>query len=87
MSEAEVCPRCSVHFSARKALVSSGVGLTQNVFPGKDVQLKVRCPHCLHIFSASTLRLFGFLSANGLRWVVVGILVLCVVLANYLPAH
>lgn len=87
MSEAEICPKCSACFSARKALVSSGVGVNQNVFPGKKVKMKVRCPECLHVFPASTLRLFGFLSANGLRWVVVAILVACVVLAKFLPAH
>ncbi|WP_454256244.1 hypothetical protein [Pseudomonas sp. Marseille-Q8238] len=55
MSEAEICPQCSARFSARKALVSSGVGVNQNVFPGKKVKMKVRCPECLHIFPASTL--------------------------------
>lgn len=85
MSEAEVCPQCSARFSARKALVASGVGIRSNAFARNGAQMTVRCPNCLHIFSPRTLRLFGVLSLTGLRWLAVGLVIACVVLAAVLP--
>lgn len=82
MKELESCPRCSALFPARKALVSSGVGVSQNALASR---MQVRCPECWHIFTARTLHLFGFLPPSGLRWVVPGLLVACVVLAKVLP--
>lgn len=63
-------------------LIASGVGISQNAFTSR---MQVRCPACRHIFTARTLRLFGFLPPNGLRWVVLGLVVACVVLAQVLP--
>ncbi|MBB4820398.1 putative Zn finger-like uncharacterized protein [Pseudomonas alcaligenes] len=82
MKELEACPACSALFTARKALVTSGVGVNQNAFAAR---MQVRCPECRHVFTARTLRLFGFLPSNGLRWVVLGLVVACVVLAKVLP--
>jgi len=81
MTEAEICPKCSTAFSAREALVSSGLHLTTNVFTDRDIVMKVRCPNCWHVFPARELRFFGFLSPNGLRWAAIAFLVICVVLA------
>lgn len=83
MHEPETCPRCSARFEARKALVSSGVALGFNVFTLSDVSVPVRCPGCGHVFPTRTLRLFGFLPPNGVRWVLLAaILVGLVVLAR-----
>lgn len=75
MHEREVCPKCSAAFAARETLVSGGVPIGFNVFTFSDVAVMVRCPDYRHTLSARTLELFEFLSANGLRWVVLTILV------------
>ena len=76
----EVCPRCSAGFSARSALVSGGVPIGFNVFTFSDVSVKVRCPGCRHVFSACKLKLFGFVSPNGLRWMLAVVILICIAL-------
>ncbi|MDQ8023122.1 MAG: hypothetical protein REI94_14895 [Moraxellaceae bacterium] len=78
MKETEVCPRCSAEFSSRKALLAGGLRSHYNVY--SPYGPAVRCPNCWHIFPAEALRLFGFLPATRLPWVIAGIIVLCVVL-------
>ena len=82
--EMETCPKCSAKFAARGAVVSWGRPLGFNVFTFSDISVAVRCPECWHQFPSQTIRFFGFLSPNGLRWVLVGILAICfvVVLAS-----
>jgi len=85
MSNRENCPRCAAVFDSRKALVRSGVPMFFNAITPRHVQMQVRCPNCGQHFAASELRLFGVLSPEGLRWVLVGILVVCVLLVFVLP--
>ncbi len=80
MPEMETCPKCSAKFAAREALVSSGVPLGFNVFTLSNVSVAVRCPGCRHVFPSRTIRFFGFLSPNGLRWVLFCLLAICLVL-------
>ena len=80
MHELEVCPKCSAKFSARSALVSGGVPIGFNVFPFSDVSVMVRCPDCMHVFSARKLKLFGFVSPNGIRLVLLAVIVMCIAL-------
>lgn len=76
MHETEVCPKCSARFDAREALTSSGVPVVFGVifFPG--VSTRVKCPGCGRQFSARTLRFFGALSPNALRWALLSTVVL-----------
>lgn len=76
MYEPEICPKCSARFDARDALVSSGVPYVLGVIYAPGVSAAVRCPGCKHAFSASTLRFFGFLSPNALRWALVAAFVI-----------
>jgi hypothetical protein len=85
MSATATCPRCATQFDGRKALVSGGVSPFYSPFSKRTVALRVRCPYCHHVFASPDIQLFGFLSPNGYRVVVIGILVACVVLAKYLP--
>ncbi|WP_369970339.1 hypothetical protein AB8E26_10480 [Stenotrophomonas rhizophila] len=85
MSNRETCPGCAAVFDSRRALVRSGVPMFFNAITPRHVQMQVRCPNCGHRFTASALRLFGVLSPAGLRWVLVGILVVCVLLVFVLP--
>lgn len=85
MSNRETCPRCAATFDSRRALVRSGVPMFFNAITPRHVQMDVRCPTCGHRFDGQDVRLFGFLPPGGLRWVLVGILVLCVVLMWVLP--
>lgn len=85
MSNRETCPGCAAVFDSRKALVRSGVPMFFNAITPRHVQMQVRCPNCGHHFAARELRLFGVLSPEGLRWVLVGILVVCVLLVFVLP--
>ncbi|MET0349320.1 MAG: hypothetical protein ABW067_06005 [Rhizobacter sp.] len=78
MPASETCPKCSARFSARKALVSHGLRVGYNGLSGKGPE--VRCPNCWHVSESHDLRLFGFIPAHALRWVVLGILVICVLL-------
>lgn len=80
MHEPEVCPRCSAEFPARSALVSGGVPVGFNVFTFSDVSVMVRCPDCGHAFSARKLKLFGFVSPNGLRGVLLAVILICIAL-------
>ena len=77
MYESEVCPKCSARFAARDALVSGGAVVTAGLFiafPG--VSAAVRCPGCSHTFESRTIRFFGFLSPNALKWSLVAAVVL-----------
>ena len=85
MSATATCPRCATQFDGRKALLWGGVAPFYSPFSRRTVALKVRCPYCHHVFATPDIELFGFLSPNGYRVVVIGILVVCVVLAKYLP--
>ncbi|MEH6565283.1 MAG: hypothetical protein V7756_08180 [Halopseudomonas sp.] len=76
MQESEVCPNCSAQFIARKALVSGGVPIGFNVFTLSDVAVMVRCPQCGQVFSARKLKLFGFLTPNGIRSVLLGVIII-----------
>ncbi len=40
----------------------------------------VRCPDCKHVFSARNLKLFGFVSPNGIRLVLLAVIVMCIAL-------
>jgi hypothetical protein len=77
MKELEICPRCSAKFASREALVAGGVPFGFNVFTFSDVSVVVRCPDCLHLFPARKLKLFGFLSPNGIRWALLAIVFIC----------
>jgi len=86
MSATATCPRCSTQFDGRKALLGGGIPAFYSPFARRDVALRVRCPYCHHEFATSDMRLFGGrLSLNGYRVVAVGLLVVCVLLAIYLP--
>ena len=80
MSAPETCPKCSARFEAREALDFGGVPLVRGVIFAPGVSTKVRCPGCDHIFSASNIKFFGFLSANALRWGLVLAVIFAVVL-------
>ena len=71
MIDHEICPKCSGQFEARDALVWGGVPLLLGVVTAPGASTKVRCPGCGHLFSATHMRFFGFLSANSLRWLMV----------------
>ncbi|MCC7634344.1 hypothetical protein [Stenotrophomonas rhizophila] len=85
MSNLETCPRCSTRFDSRKALFRSGVPMFFNAITARNVQMVVRCPKCGYRFDGQDVRLFGFLPPEGLRWVLVGLLALCVILMFALP--
>jgi hypothetical protein len=85
MSATATCPRCATTFNGRKALLWSGVAPFYSPLTKRTVALRVRCPYCHHEFASPDVQLFGFLSLNGYRVVIIGLLVLCVVLAKYLP--
>lgn len=85
MSNQETCPRCSTTFDSRKGLFRSGVPMFFNAITPRHVQMEVCCPKCGHRFDGQDVRLFGFLPPNGLRWAVLGILVVCVLLVFALP--
>ena len=78
MRDIEICPNCSARFDAREALTSSGVPIVFGAIflPGTSAQVK--CPGCGRRFSARTLRFFGFLSPNALRWALLSAVVLVV---------
>ena len=40
----------------------------------------VRCPDCMHVFSARKLKLFGLVSPNGIRLVLLAVIVMCIAL-------
>lgn len=86
MSHAEICPKCSAAFDARKTLLSGGVQVGANVFSRRGPHaLKVRCPNCWHTYPPETHRLFGVLPAEALPWIVGGLLALCVLLSFLVP--
>jgi hypothetical protein len=78
--ETEVCSNCSARFDAREALTSSGVPAAFGVIFYPGVSAQVKCPGCGRRFSARTLRYFGFLSPNAMRWVLLSTVVLAVAL-------
>lgn len=85
MAKLTTCNGCSTRFDARKALVSAGGLRTTNAMYQRDVALQVRCPNCRREFTTTEVSLFGFLSPNGYRWVVVALLVVIVALMFWLP--
>ena len=85
MSNLETCPRCSTRLDSRKALFRSGVPMFFNAITARNVQMVVSCPKCGYRFDGQDVRLFGFLPPEGLRWVLMGLLALCVILIFALP--
>lgn len=85
MAKFATCTACSTRFDARKALVSAGGLRSTNAMYQRDVALTVRCPYCHREFSTSDVQLFGFLSPNGYRVVVIALLVIVVGLIWWLP--
>ncbi|MCF7751655.1 hypothetical protein KQ945_12930 [Bacillus subtilis subsp. subtilis] len=85
MSNRETCPRCAATFDSRKALFRSGVPMFFNAITPRTVQMEVRCPTCGYRFDGQDVRLFGVLPPAGLRWVLLGILLVCGVLVFVLP--
>ena len=81
MHEIEICPSCSARFEAREALTSSGMPVLFGVIAYPGVSAQVKCPGCGRRFSARTLRFFGFLSPNALRWAFLFVVVIAVALA------
>jgi len=78
----EICPNCEAHFPPKEALVTSGVPVVAGFrLPG--VSTLVKCPGCGHLFSAKSIRFFGFLTATHLR-IFIAILALCVIVGNVL---
>jgi hypothetical protein len=78
--ELETCPKCSAKFAARGALISGGLPFGFYVFKLSDISVVVRCPNCWHRFPSRTIRFFGFLSPNGVRWTLFCVLAICVLL-------
>lgn len=85
MHQPATCPHCSATFDARKAVIGTGGLRETNAVYQREVTLRVRCPTCTRTFSTNRVRLFGVLSPNALRVVVVGLLVVVVGLAFVLP--
>ena len=81
MSELETCSGCSEKFDASSALVSFGVPPFFNMFTAKGVSMLVRCPNCRRQFRSQKVRLFGFVTPNGIGWIILALLVTCVVVA------
>jgi uncharacterized C2H2 Zn-finger protein len=81
----ERCPECATEFDARRVLVRSGLPMFFNALTPRKVEMPVRCPNCRHVFAGQQVRLFGFVSPDGLRWVLLGVLALCLVLVFVLP--
>jgi hypothetical protein len=79
--EIEVCPNCSARFEAREWLTSSGISVALGAIVLPGVSAEVKCPGCGRKFFARTLRFFGFLSPNALRWAMLSVVVLVVAVA------
>ena len=81
MSELETCSGCAAKFDASKALVSLGVPPFFNMFTAKGVSMLVRCPNCRRQFRSQKVRLFGFVTPNGIGWIIVALLAICIAVA------
>jgi hypothetical protein len=79
MHTTELCPKCNAEFPASKHLVSHGMRVGDSWFSRKGPE--VRCPNCWHVSEAQHLRLFGILPSHAVRWVVLGILAVCVLIS------
>ena len=81
MSEFETCSGCAAKFDASRALVSLGVPPFFNMFTAKGVSMLVRCPNCRRQFRSQKVRLFGFVTPNGIGWIILALLVICIAVA------
>lgn len=72
----ELCPKCGGSFPASKAWAprSKVLGLLSPAL--SDLDTRVLCPTCKHVFPAAEYRFFGFLSPSAMR-----AFVLCFVIA------
>lgn len=81
MSELETCSGCAAKFDATKALVSLGVPPFFNMFTAKGVSMLVRCPNCRRQFRSQKVRLFGFVTPNGIGCIIVALFAICIAVA------
>lgn len=79
MHTTELCPKCNAEFPAHKHLVAHGMRLNHSWLSGTPPD--VRCPNCWTVFKPQHLHLFGVVPNHAVRWVVLGILAVCVLIA------
>jgi hypothetical protein len=72
MEAMETCPARGAHFPAKEAWAyRSGLGVLLGNW--QELDTRVRCPACDHIFQAEAIRYFGFLSPTGMKILVYGL--------------
>jgi len=67
----EQCPKCGSLFPAQRAWAHRTIAAL--LIPGgsvNDLDTRVRCPNCGHVFDARAFRFFGFVPPRVLRIVV-----------------
>jgi len=81
--EMETCPKCGAHFPASEAWAYRSA-LVSVVAPGwQDLDTRVRCPGCGHIFPAAAIRYLGFLSPTAMKVLVRSIMVAIILAVIY----
>ena len=83
--EDEQCPKCGSLFPAKRAWAHHTFASFLNPF-GDDLDTRVRCPNCNHVFDAAAYRFFGFIAPRAMR---IGVTVyvvamLCAILYQFL---
>jgi len=70
----ERCPKCGSSFPANRAWAKRSVSMLLLAPALQDLNTKVRCPSCGHIFEAEEFRFLGVLSSRAFKYVVAALL-------------
>ena len=72
MEAMETCPNCGARFPATAAWAHrSGLGVLLGNW--QELDTRVRCPGCNHIFQAAAIRYLGFLPPTAVKLLVYGL--------------
>lgn len=80
----EQCPRCTAVFPAERAWAHRSVKALLIAPALQDLDTRVRCPSCQHVFQAQEFRFFGFVSPRIMKAAVGLFFVLGLAAAFYL---
>ncbi len=68
----ECCPRCDARFPADRAWANQSIAAPSAL---QNLDTRVRCPACGHVFQAVNVRFFGFLTAKQMKWLATSIVI------------
>ena len=75
----EECPKCGAKFPADQAWANRSLAMAALSRTLQELDTRVQCPRCAHVFDSREFRFFGFVPPRAMR-IGVGIFVVAMVI-------